>query len=860
MGDPDATAAVRIESGSAPAPSLAAEALPVQGAPGDPADGAMPRGGSWMTTFADELGRELRQPAVAAEAPRWRWPAWVALAFLGGVTIALLRLGLGLRAVHALRGRARPVGDLALLDAVDLLRAEMSCTRQVEVRESPEISAPATIGWRRPAVLLPDDWRGWDDRERRVVLAHELAHICRGDYLSGLGAQFSLALHFYHPAAHLLADRLRLQQELAADAWGARLVGGDRSYLTTLAEMALRQDERPLKWPARAFLPTRGTFLRRIEMLRDANQFRHAPMPRRARALTIAVLALAGLLVAGLRGPNIAPTAQAQAAPPAAADPGPKAAAEGFDLTNVPAETTMLIAGRPAELLKRPDLKALVASLKDAAWILGSSKMPPVKEIDQFLGIALWRGAGEDRPERDPRGLMGPFDVLILRTSKPRDWKAATADLVADPVEARSKGRVYHRSSKNPNGLCVFAIDDRTVALAREASLKTVIAAATRRPVAHRAWFEAWKLVKPGMLAIAAESSKLSDQLAPGIDQAVFRPFSPLWDQADAYAIGIDPARDLAIDAVATCNSDEDAQQVAATVEASLTLARNTVQGILAQEAAQPPPAQGAAQPPNLTPREALDVSVAPLLKVVAEPFLKAARVEHDGTMVRLQAATGINPADVVKLVLSPALFASRSAALRAQSVNNMKLIGLAMHNYYNANDHLPPAVGFGPDGKTPHSWRVAILPHLERQELYNAYRFDEPWDSPSNRKVLEKMPDVYRVPESGGDPTHPSYFAVTGPETIFADAKGTSVAQINDGTTNTILVVEAKRAIPWTKPEDIPLDDAKPSRLGGYFPNTFNVGFGDGSVKGLKSSINEAVLRALFTRAGGEVISADSY
>ena len=54
------------------------------------------------------------------------------------------------------------------------------------------------------------------------MLAHELAHICRGDFLTGLAGPVSLTLHFYNPLAHWLAARLRLEQELAADAWGAQ--------------------------------------------------------------------------------------------------------------------------------------------------------------------------------------------------------------------------------------------------------------------------------------------------------------------------------------------------------------------------------------------------------------------------------------------------------------------------------------------------------------------------------------------------------------------------------------------------------------------------------------------------------------
>src|SRR5690606_21843437 len=97
----------------------------------------------------------------------------------------------------------------------------LNCRATVEPRESHEINSPATIGWRRPLLLLPLDWRSWTIDERRVVIAHELAHVARGDYLTWLIAQASLALHFYHPLVHWLAGRLRVEQEMAADSLGA---------------------------------------------------------------------------------------------------------------------------------------------------------------------------------------------------------------------------------------------------------------------------------------------------------------------------------------------------------------------------------------------------------------------------------------------------------------------------------------------------------------------------------------------------------------------------------------------------------------------------------------------------------------
>ena len=164
------------------------------------------------------------------------------------------------------------------------------------------------------------------------------------------------------------------------------------------------------------------------------------------------------------------------------------------------------------------------------------------------------------------------------------------------------------------------------------------------------------------------------------------------------------------------------------------------------------------------------------------------------------------------------------------QSLNNLKQIGLAMHNFHDVHKHFPPAVIYGPDGKPWHSWRVLILPFVGQVTLYHKYRFDEPWDGPHNKALLDSVPPVYR------DPVHPGskdafthYAAITGPGTAFPleprkpvnfvpnpaglSAATTSIGDIRDGTSNTVLVgsISPDRKIPWTKPEDVPWSDAFP-------------------------------------------------
>lgn len=232
--------------------------------------------------------------------------------------------------------------------------------------------------------------------------------------------------------------------------------------------------------------------------------------------------------------------------------------------------------------------------------------------------------------------------------------------------------------------------------------------------------------------------------------------------------------------------------------------------------------------------------------------------------------------------LLSGPIKRAREASNRTSCKCGLKQFGLALHNYHDLYGTFPPAFVLGPDGQKWHSWRVLILPQLEQSPLYAEYRFDEPWDGPNNRKLLEKMPEIFSCPSQprpimkavvlsigvlgsvGGGPSvssgFTSYAAVFGQDCVFRGDQPVSIQDVTDGISNTVLIGECTRTkIPWTKPDDI--DVAFYSKLGGPdgFGSRHDRGshflMGDGTVRFIPTNMPQTTVDGLFTRNGGERI-----
>jgi len=238
-------------------------------------------------------------------------------------------------------------------------------------------------------------------------------------------------------------------------------------------------------------------------------------------------------------------------------------------------------------------------------------------------------------------------------------------------------------------------------------------------------------------------------------------------------------------------------------------------------------------------------------------------------------ASIGPNPSKIVLVLLlggigsSPMIFpallpgseASPEAAQRQEGSNNLKRIGITMHNFHDIFRAFPAGYSADAEGNPLLSWRVHVLPLLDEQALYKEFHLDEPWDSPHNKKLIPRMPQVYRGPASKAKPGLTNYLGIAGKAGIFVRPQngnrlGISFRNVLDGTSNTIMAVEVpdESAVVWTQPGDFAPDLVEPTKgLTGMHPGGFQAGFADGSVRFIPESIAPDTLRAYFTKDGGE-------
>ena len=161
-----------------------------------------------------------------------------------------------------------------------------------------------------------------------------------------------------------------------------------------------------------------------------------------------------------------------------------------------------------------------------------------------------------------------------------------------------------------------------------------------------------------------------------------------------------------------------------------------------------------------------------------------------------------------------PAMEMGRTSACRVGCTHKLMHIAKALLRYKEQKGSLPPAAVLDPQGKPMHSWRVSILPSIDEQYLCDNYDFTKPWNGGKNRTLSNIAPGLYRCPSFADDTqakkNETQYFAVVGPQTVWASKESRSADFQNENASKTIMLIESHtQGIHWLEPRDLSFEKA---------------------------------------------------
>jgi Protein of unknown function (DUF1559) len=496
------------------------------------------------------------------------------------------------------------------------------------------------------------------------------------------------------------------------------------------------------------------------------------------------------------------------------------------DLERVPGNAVFFLSIRVGDLTASEMGKAVLQAGQ-------KEKVDVLKEVEKVVGVSpaeierLTLVLGHDGREDE---------TMIVHTSKPYDRnKVREAVAPAAKEEKVKDATLYVTDSER----ALFFADDHTYLQGRSDVLRGLIenpAPVTSGPLSAALQQAAAKHLLVAGINPEPIIKEIADRELP--PQA--EPFKPLLKVRSALLV-VDLGDELQGQARVEFGKPAEAKEGIAALKALQGLA----QGALGQGIQQLGSGEENAKVVGLL--EQFGVAV------------KGAKIEQADAAVTASASLKLEPSGTATALVK-GVQKVREAARRIQSQNNLKQLVIAMHNYHDTYQTFPAQAVYDNKGKALLSWRVTLLPFLEQEALYKEFHLDEPWDSEHNMKLLERMPRVFANPaDPPGKGKNTVYLGFVGKGAVFEGKKGIRITDIPDGTSNTIMFVEATPGVPWTKPEDLPYDPAKDlPKVGGVTPGGFNAGMCDGSVRFISNSINEKTLRLLIERNDGQPIPND--
>ena len=498
-----------------------------------------------------------------------------------------------------------------------------------------------------------------------------------------------------------------------------------------------------------------------------------------------------------------------------------------------------------------PDAVATVVVAVSDTMASPAAELYPTEVADawceQNFGIAA-RDINQIQMILGNPGPNGPMGGAVISFNADFDAKRLNPQMVDTQQPIDVDGYTAYEIAAMP-GMVMYAKDPRTVLVASENYLTVMLGAEREKRSAPLAKMAAtipqagnltlMTLIEPMRPLINGFVQMQSEQIP-----APLRGFTRIPDLIDAVVMRVDiqdPEEGMKL--VMIAGDEAKADECLETMKQGMLAGREM---LLAQMS------QGS------NPDDPVGAATTQYMQRLTDHYINTMTPKKDGSRltIKAKASQGMAIQGVWVGLLLPAVQAARESARRMSSANNLKQIGLAIHNYHSVYRKLPHNI-MSEDGKPLLSWRVAILPFVDQAELYREFKLDEPWDSPHNIKLMDKMPAVLThpgIPTAGGTTV---YQRPTGKALLSAENE-LRFRDVTDGLSNTIMVVESvgQDAVQWTKPNDIQLEIDQPvDALDDGTRQGFHVLLADGAVIYLVNTIEPATFKAMLTRAGQEIV-----
>lgn len=209
-----------------------------------------------------------------------------------------------------------------------------------------------------------------------------------------------------------------------------------------------------------------------------------------------------------------------------------------------------------------------------------------------------------------------------------------------------------------------------------------------------------------------------------------------------------------------------------------------------------------------------------------------------------------------------------QASRMRINDATNLQQLAAALNAYANDYGTYPPSVTMDASGRKMHSWRVLILPYLNRNDLYMQYDRSQPWDV--NMERIYETPQVFQSDKQSPFGAEANYYLVVGPGTLFPTVTASlGPSDLVDEPSKTILLVEARAPagslMHWMEPSDLDIRSMQFAvgasdgiEIGGRHAGGAMVATVDQRTHFLRDTLSSAEIRGLFSPAGSEPLPDD--